>query len=330
MVEITPEVQAQLNEAKKNCPFCKIISGETEGAEVYSDDLVHAVLDINPWVRGHTLMMPKEHYPIMPYLPAETFKHLFGKMAEFVKAVKKAFLCSGANVLIANGAVAGQQSPHFLVHIIPRDEEDGFDKYSLDEEKAIDTTKLEEANKIISQNLPIMMNNHFGRNPADWRKLQFNGGVYEDEKVIVNFAEIPQCVGHMKVSVKDFVDLEDMDEESAAHLFFVASFCATAVFEGLGAQGTNIILKTGNSGDNSGLSVHVLPRYQDDGLDLVGKAMEPKPDNKAIAEKIKSETFFLNYKEEKRVVIDRDKKEEVKILSSVEKEIEAAIAAAKR
>ncbi len=303
MVEITPEIRAQLDEAKKNCPFCKIIAGEIPASDVYSDDEIHAILDLNPWVKGHVLLMPKEHYPIIPYLPAKTFKYMFGKMPKFVKALKDSMVATGANIVIANGGVAGQQSPHFLIHVLPRDEGDRIDKYRFDQRKELDSAKSEQANKMMAQNIPIMMRNHFSRNPAPWRKQDFKGtvpgAIYEDEKVICTVADNPQCIGHLKVVPKGFNNFEDIDEETSAHLFFTASFCATAVFEGLGAQGSNIIMKTGYCTDNQGeLSVHILPRYQEDGLDLVGTPMENKPDNKQIAEKIKDQTYIVGYEDE--------------------------------
>ncbi len=312
MVEITPEIRAQLDEAKKQCPFCKIIESKIPAEDVYSDDNLHAILDVNPWVKGHVLLMPKEHYPIMPYLPPETFKDLFGKMPKFIKALKKSMVATGANIVIANGAVAGQQSPHFLIHVLPRESGDKMDKYAFTEPKNIDSLKSEHANKLLSQNLPIMMKNHFGRNPSEWRQQEFqNRHVYEDEKVICKYPDNPQCVGHLEVISKDFNDFEEMDKESASHLFFTASFCATAVFEGLGAHGSNIIMKTGYSSDNNNeLSVHILPRYQDDGLDLIGAPMENKPDNKSVAKKIKDETFIVNYIGEKKTqkIIDMNHK----------------------
>ncbi|MCB9359083.1 HIT family protein [Candidatus Woesearchaeota archaeon] len=304
MVEITPEVRKQLDEAKKQCPFCKIIAGDIPAEKVYSDDKIHGVLDINPWVKGHVLLMPKEHYPIMPYIPAEDFKHLFGKLPKFVKALKKAMLSTGANVVIANGAVAGQQSPHFLIHVLPRESGDKLDLYGFGKKKEIDDSQLKQAVHMLAQNLPIMMNNHFQKNPAEWRKQDFRNTkhLYEDEKVICTLPLNPQCVGHLEVIPKDVKDFEDMNEMDSAHIFYAASICATAVFEGLGAQGSNIILKTGHSGDNDGkVSIHILPRKQDDGLELTGKPMSSKPDNKKVAAKIADETYIVNLKEEKKM-----------------------------
>ncbi|PIN75723.1 hypothetical protein COV18_02655 [Candidatus Woesearchaeota archaeon CG10_big_fil_rev_8_21_14_0_10_37_12] len=326
MVEITPEIQEQLDEQKKNCIFCKIISGEQESKQVYQDKFILGALDINPAVKGHVLLMPKEHYPIMPYIPPETFKQMFGQIAPLINAVKKAMMTTGANVFIANGGIAGQQSPHFLIHLLARENGDGLNHFSFDKKQHIEEQKTKEANELIAHNLPLMLRNHFTRNPAKWhteknltiaKHLQEINKqkqiVYADEKAIVSVAQTPQATGHLIVySQEEEKYFENLNNESAAHLFYVASYCATAVFEGLGAHGTNIILKTGESGDNKDgkLEIHILPRYEEDGLDLLWKPMEPKPNLDDIQSKIKDETFLVEYamkEEEKPRVVDLDK-----------------------
>ena len=258
MTDMNPEVAAQLEQQKQNCIFCKIISGAMQGKNVYDDNLMSGILDINPCTKGHTLIMPKEHYPIMPLLPPETFKHIFGKMPAIVGALKNAMLTTGLNILIANGGVAGQQSPHFLFHLLPREAGDNLDKYSFDMPGPIDEKKATEINSMLGNNLPIMMNNHFGRNPATWRKGDIHTipyieaiegtKIYEDEKVTVFIPKIQMCIGHLVVySNEEEFEFENLSEESGSHLFYTASFAATAVFEGMGAHGSNIILKTGTS-----------------------------------------------------------------------------------
>ena len=341
MVEISPEIQAQLDEQKKNCPFCKIIAGEIDSKKVYNDDLITGILDINPWAKGHVLVMPKEHYPIIPFLPPATFKHMFGIMPKLVDAVKKAMLCTGANVIIANGGVAGQQSPHFLVHMIPREKGDHIDKFSLDQEKPIDEEKSAQVNAMLAKNIPLMMNNHFTKNPAGWhngdikaaeflseiRSGQFK--IYEDEKTLCVVPHNPQCIGHLVVYSNEEKELfEALDAESASHMFFVASFCSTAVYEGLGAHGSNIILKTGVSDDNPDgkLCIHILPRFSEDGIDVLPKPIPAKPNFDDIAAKIKDKTFMIEYelkeakKPKEKEVINLDSKK--KIISLDQKEPE--------
>ena len=109
---------------------------------------------------------------------------------------------------------------------------------------------------------------------------------------------------------------------------------STAVFEGLKAHATNIILKSGPSDDNPNgmLAVHILPRWQDDGLqELLWKPNLPDYDLDTVASDIKDKTWNVKYessvKEEKEETFV--KPEVVKIggkkKSSVDEEIKLAI-----
>ena len=46
----------------KDCIFCKIIKKEIPADIVFEDSKTIAFLDINPASKGHTLVMPKNHY----------------------------------------------------------------------------------------------------------------------------------------------------------------------------------------------------------------------------------------------------------------------------
>ncbi len=327
MDEIPPEVKEQLEEQKKNCPFCKIVSGEIPSKKVYEDNKMIGILDINPCVKGHTLLLPNEHYPIMPLIPRDTFKHLFGYLPKILAALKEATLTTGANALIANGGVAGQQSPHFMVHLIPREKGDWLDKYEFLGKK-LDENQTQQAYQVLSQNIPIMLKNHFSKNPANFDKV-YEGEhsneikrqwcVYEDEKTVAIMPEESVTPAHLKIfSKEEKNDFENLDYETASHMFYVASFCATAVFEGLKAHGTNIILKTGLSDDNKNneLQIHVLPRFENDGLELINPPMESKPDMDGTASKIKEQMFYVEYQatgldeKKEKITINFDKQNE--------------------
>jgi len=43
------------------CIFCRIVSGEIAADRLYDDDLVTAILDINPRAPVHFMVIPKEH-----------------------------------------------------------------------------------------------------------------------------------------------------------------------------------------------------------------------------------------------------------------------------
>ncbi|MBI5389033.1 HIT domain-containing protein [Candidatus Woesearchaeota archaeon] len=116
---------------KQNCIFCHIISGRVASKKVYEDETVIAILDINPLNPGHVLLMPREHYQIMPQIPDETIERVFAIAKNLSHAVLRALQVKGTNIFVANGAAAGQRAPHFMVHIIPRKEGDNVKIFSL-------------------------------------------------------------------------------------------------------------------------------------------------------------------------------------------------------
>jgi histidine triad (HIT) family protein len=110
---------------KKQCVFCQIIGKKMEAKLVYEDDLSVAILDINPANAGHVLLMPKEHYAIMPQVPEEEMGHLGIVTKKLSLALLKSLKAQGTTVFVANGVVAGQRAQHLMIHIIPRSEGDG-------------------------------------------------------------------------------------------------------------------------------------------------------------------------------------------------------------
>lgn len=162
-MQLSPEQEEALKQQKAQCIFCQLIEGKMPSKKVYEDNLVVGFLDINPASKGHVLFMPKEHYPIMPLIPPETFKHMFNMAKNVDKCMKKALLCKETTMFIANGAAAGQQSAHFMMHIIPRDGGDGLNMLDLEGKDAPESeTKevIEKAggilNAMLQKNLPAL------------------------------------------------------------------------------------------------------------------------------------------------------------------------------
>ena len=121
-----PDEQPQSQNPVQNCIFCHIISGKVQSKKVYEDSECLAVLDINPANPGHVLLLPKKHYSIMPQMDDLLIGHLFMVSKAMSGALLKALKVEGTNIFVANGAVAGQKAPHFMIHIIPRKEGDGL------------------------------------------------------------------------------------------------------------------------------------------------------------------------------------------------------------
>ena len=107
-----------------NCLFCKIVAGEIPSYKVYEDDFVYSFLDIYPCSEGHTIVLPKQHFPRFTDMSDEEAGKLFGSVHRVAKVVEKILGIEGANIGINNGEVAGQTVQHVHVHIIPRREGD--------------------------------------------------------------------------------------------------------------------------------------------------------------------------------------------------------------
>ncbi len=310
-MQLTPEVKAQLAEQKKDCVFCKIIKKEIQSKIVFEDEKTLGVLDIYPAVKGHTLYMLKEHYPIMPYLPVDDFTHLFGLLPQLTKAVKSAMVSIALNIFIANGGAAGQQYPHFLIHLMPRDEGDIFFQFLFNrKEKKLADDKMKQLQLSLGQ----IMQNYFLSSPQDWHtgfggRPSYLQGIdtkgivlYEDEKVLCLLPKLNIVEGQMELYSKlEEKYVEKLAIWDAVYLFTVGSFCASLLFQVAGAQGTNLLVKSGITDDNRDgqLCVHILPRAQNDSLQgLHWEPQQPKYNLDSIKDKIKEKMWTVKFKAE--------------------------------
>ncbi len=107
-----------------DCIFCKIANGQIPSNTVYEDNNIRAVLDLSPAAKGHTLVIPKEHFADALCADKETLGNVYAAASKAANAVKKAMNCDGINIVQNNGAAAGQTVMHLHVHIIPRYEGD--------------------------------------------------------------------------------------------------------------------------------------------------------------------------------------------------------------
>ena len=136
---------------KKQCIFCQIIAGKVQSRKVYEDDSAIAILDVNPANPGHMLIMPKEHYSIMPQIPDEQLGHIFYVAKALSNAALRALEVQGSNIIVANGVAAGQKAQHFMVHLIPRTGNDGV-KFELPQ-KTLAEDELQKISSILSKAL---------------------------------------------------------------------------------------------------------------------------------------------------------------------------------
>ena len=113
--------------ADRHCTFCDLIHGAGEASICYEDSDAIAFMDIQPVNAGHVLVVSRRHYENLEDIPAELAMHLFRVATKLAPAVQRIAQAEGMNIVVNSGSAAGQDEPHYHVHVIPRCPNDGFD-----------------------------------------------------------------------------------------------------------------------------------------------------------------------------------------------------------
>ena len=111
---------------KKDCIFCKIVNNEINSKKVYEDDNFIAILDANPRVDGHTLIITKQHFRNLLDMPSSIGNELLDAIKNVSFNIIKHKKADGINVISNNESSAGQAVFHTHLHIIPRKKNDGL------------------------------------------------------------------------------------------------------------------------------------------------------------------------------------------------------------
>lgn len=94
--------------------FSKIIAGEIPSYKVAENDQFYAFLDINPLVKGHTLVVPKREVDYIFDLSDEELAAMQVFAKSVALAIQTAFPCRKVGQ-----AVIGLEVPHAHIHLIP-------------------------------------------------------------------------------------------------------------------------------------------------------------------------------------------------------------------
>ncbi|XP_051179601.1 adenylylsulfatase HINT3 isoform X1 [Lolium perenne] len=104
----------------ETCVFCRIIRDEAPAFKVYEDDVCLCILDSHPLAPGHSLIIPKCHFSSLEATPPTVVAAMCSKVPFLSNAIMKATQCDSFNLVVNNGAAAGQVIFHTHCHIIPR------------------------------------------------------------------------------------------------------------------------------------------------------------------------------------------------------------------
>lgn len=130
--------------------FTRIAAGEIPSYKVAESEDFYAFLDINPLVKGHTLVIPRKvEDDYLFHLDEATYEGLWAFARKVALAIKAAIPCQRVGV-----AVLGMEVPHTHIHLIPLQSEADMDfrkerpKLSPDEFAATAAAILSEFNKL--------------------------------------------------------------------------------------------------------------------------------------------------------------------------------------
>jgi histidine triad (HIT) family protein len=104
-----------------SCVFCAIVAEEAPAIQICEDDDYLAILDIRPFARGHTLVIPKRHTVDLTDTPPDTVADLVRLGQRIARAARQSGLhADGNNVFIDDGKAAFQSVFHIHLHVVPR------------------------------------------------------------------------------------------------------------------------------------------------------------------------------------------------------------------
>lgn len=94
--------------------FTRIVRGEIPAHRIAEDDAHLAFLDVNPLVKGHTLVVPKREVDYYFDLPDDELAALNAFAKRVASAVFREVPCLRIGV-----AVVGLEVPHVHMHLVP-------------------------------------------------------------------------------------------------------------------------------------------------------------------------------------------------------------------
>ena len=106
------------------CVFCEIINGNIKARKLYETEYSIAILDAFPLKDGHSLIISKSHKPKIQDLSFRENRDIFDALHLLTEKIEKSMNCNSSLVGVHNGMNAGQEIPHFHIHIIPIAESD--------------------------------------------------------------------------------------------------------------------------------------------------------------------------------------------------------------
>lgn len=311
-IEESPDQAKLLERQKQQCLFCKICNKEIPSQIVYEDELFMCVLDINPAAKGHVLVIPKQHIGISPQLSQAHVARLGVIIQAITQALNHGLGFKNMNMLISNGVLAGQRSPHLVIHLIPREEGDNIKIAEETPLTADDVKQLQGLkpllNKVfiqinqISQGLKVVQSQD-----CEICRYIKQALAYSNSVSVITMSQGFSRAHLRVVPTSHYTILQQLPIDILTLMLLVSNITSALLFELFAKQGielgTNILIRNGIPAGQTlnHVSIEVIARFKNDKPILEWKPLDI---SKADLEEIRT-----ILEEEIRLMMDRFKQQ---------------------
>lgn len=139
--------------------------------------------------------------------------------------------------------------------------------------------------------------------------------IFENDKVYAMLSPEPAAPGHIIILPKQHAPiLEAVPDFVVSDMFKIANKIGVAVFEGLSAHGTNLLVQNGTAAGqkHNHVMLHVIPRFDKDGVQLTWEPKEADQEELARIESMVKEeggggSSVFEQEAEKPVTLEKPK-----------------------
>jgi len=112
-----------------DCVFCKIAKGEVPCEKIWENENFFSILNINPVLEGHSLIISKKHFRTSLDILDSLGSDFFDCVKKTTLILMEKYDATGFNLVNNNFEDGGQSINHFHFHVLPRKKSDGNIKF---------------------------------------------------------------------------------------------------------------------------------------------------------------------------------------------------------
>ncbi|MCX5909406.1 MAG: HIT family protein [Deltaproteobacteria bacterium] len=118
------------------CVFCELVKGRAPAFKIYEDEFSMVILDINPFAKGHCLVLSKRHVPWWHDLTERETESIFRVARVVAQKIMKTFRPDFVGM-----HARGRRIPHTHIFLVPTYPDDLLDRFFKTLEKAQESPK---------------------------------------------------------------------------------------------------------------------------------------------------------------------------------------------